>query len=142
MISSITLTTKNWPHRLWVRSLPFQGGESGSSPDGATKIWVVCYKVWQWIVNPSGKPTPGSIPGQPTKTHTGVSNKAMLVLAGDCKSLPEEAGCSIQHTPTKIRVSGIAGAYGCLKSSRTRFNSVGTHQNNAPVAEVVLAAAS
>ena len=36
--SKPTWTTKQWPHRLWVRSLPFQGGELGSSPSGATKI--------------------------------------------------------------------------------------------------------
>ena len=48
------------------------------------------------------KPTLGSIPRRPTKKHTGVSNKAMLVLAADCNSVPEEAGCSIQHTPTKF----------------------------------------
>ena len=48
------------------RSLPFQGGETGSSPVGATKNWVGCYKVWQRIVNPSGIPTAGSIPARPT----------------------------------------------------------------------------
>jgi hypothetical protein len=28
----------------------------------------------------------------------------MLVLAADCKSVPEEASCSIQHTPTIYNV--------------------------------------
>ena len=47
----------------------------------------------------------------------GVSNKAMLVLAADCKSVPEEASCSIQHTPTILRVSSQkvkAQATACL----------------------------
>ena len=45
----------------------------------------------------------GSNPFTQTK-DMGVSNKAMLVLAADCKSVPEKASCSIQHTPTKLAV--------------------------------------
>jgi len=54
----------------------------------------------------------------------GVSNKAMLVLAADCKSVPEEASCSIQHTPTNLQYgSQQLGQVGqkCINDKMVRF---------------------
>lgn len=47
----------------------------------------------------------------------------MLVLAADCKSVPEKASCSIQHTPTKLAVDFIVtNAYIEYTREETKMN--------------------
>jgi hypothetical protein len=61
------------PRTRWGGRQAFILKMAGSIPAGSTKIRVGCHKVWQRIVNPSGKPTAGSIPARPTITSPGSS---------------------------------------------------------------------
>ena len=63
--SKPTWTTKQWPHRLLARSPPFQGGEEGSIPSGATILLGSSSAAERLTLN---QDVGGSNPPFPTKT--------------------------------------------------------------------------
>ena len=51
---SLQITEVVWPHRLTVRTLPFQGSDTGSNPVGVTSKASASAEVFLWFCAAQG----------------------------------------------------------------------------------------